>query len=212
MSGEVIVIGAGGHAKVVISTLIESGLKVKGILDDDNKKLGNNVLGIPVIGKLDLLKTRDFKVAITAIGDNEVRKRIVEKYANFCKWTRVIHSFSYVHPTAKIGEGTVVFAGSVIQPDVIIGNHVIVNTGARIDHDCRIADYVHIAPGVKLAGAVTVDEGSFLGINSAVIPNKNIGKWAVLGAGGVVTRDVSDFSVVAGVPATYLKKKRVFNG
>lgn len=201
MMDKLVVLGAGGHAKVVISALMESGVKIAGILDDDTKKIGKKILGIPVLGKLDLIETGEFSHAIIAIGNNKIRKEIAERYSKICSWLQVIHPFSYVHPTAKIGEGSVIFAGAVIQPDVIIGNHAIINTGACIDHDCKLSDYVHIGPGVKLAGSVEVNEGSFLGINSSVIPNVNIGKWCVIGAGAVVINNVYDGSTVAGVPA-----------
>ncbi len=78
---------------------------------------------------------------------------------------------------------------------------MIINTGITIDHDCKIGDFVHLAPGVNLAGGVLVEEGSFLGINSSVIPYKRIGKWVTVGAGGAVIQDVPEFTTVVGVPA-----------
>jgi sugar O-acyltransferase (sialic acid O-acetyltransferase NeuD family) len=197
---EVVIIGAGGHAKVVISTLIESGLKVFGLLDDDKNKWGSKVLDIPIIGPLELVKTNNFKKAVIGIGDNFLRKKLVECFKNDCEWITVIHPHSYVHPSVKIGEGTVIFAGTIIQPDAEIGKHVIINTGATVDHDCKIGDYVHLAPGVHLAGNITIDEGTFIGIGSSVIPGRSIGKWSVVGAGGVVINDIPPSSKVAGVP------------
>jgi len=202
---ELVVLGAGGHSKVVISTLLELGFKIKGILDDDQNKWGNEVFGIPIIGPLELIRSGNFTQAIVAIGDNRIRKEIVERFEGFCEWVTVVHPFSFVHSSVVIGEGTVVFAGVVIQPDVKIGRHSIINTGVTIDHDCKIGDFVHLAPGVNLAGGVNIEEGAFLGVNSSVIPYKNIGKWTVVGAGAVVIQDVPDFTTVVGVPAKPIK-------
>ncbi|MEM2525994.1 MAG: acetyltransferase [Candidatus Methanomethylicaceae archaeon] len=202
---KIIVIGGGGHSKVVISTLLELGYNVIGVLDDDINKKNTKVMGIPILGSIELLKSGNFEQGIIAIGDNKIRKEILYKFKDFCKWPVVVHPFSYVHPSVEIGEGTVIFAGAVIQPDVIIGEHVIVNTGVTIDHDCRIGNFVHLAPGVHLAGGVVIGEGSFLGIGSSVIPYKNIGSWAIVGAGGVVIQDIPDFVKVVGVPAKPIK-------
>ncbi len=200
-SKKIIVIGGGGHSKVVISTLLELGYRVIGVLDDDINKKDSKILNFPILGPIELLKSGNFEHGIIAIGDNKVRKEIADKFKDCCKWISVVHPFSFVHQSVEIGEGTVVFAGSVIQTDVIIGNHVIINTGVTIDHDCKIGNFAHLAPGVNLAGGVLVEEGSFLGINSSVIPYKRIGKWATVGAGGVVIQDVPEFTTVVGVPA-----------
>ena len=198
---EVIVLGAGGHAKVVISTLLELNFQINGVLDDDPNKWNQKVLNIPVLGPIELLKSGNFEQGIIAIGDNKTRKEIVEKYNGFCRWISIIHPFSYVHPSVEIGDGSVIFAGAVIQPEVIIGKYVIINTSASVDHDCKIEDFVHIAPGVHLAGGVSVGEGSLLGVGSSIIPYKRIGGWTIVGAGSVVINDIPDCVTVVGVPA-----------
>jgi sugar O-acyltransferase (sialic acid O-acetyltransferase NeuD family) len=207
MADEVIVIGAGGHSKVVISTLLELDFNIIGILDDDEKKLGTKFCGVPILGTIELITKGNFPNAILAIGDNKIRKNIYERYSTFSSWISVVHPHSYVHSSVSIGKGTVIFAGAIIQPDVLIGEHVIINTGVSIDHDCKIGDYVHLAPGVKLAGGVSIGEGSFLGINSAVIPGKKIGRWSIVGAGGIVVKDVNDSTTVIGIPAKPMNSK-----
>jgi len=198
---EVVVLGAGGHAKVIISTLKELGFKIQAVLDDNENKWNTHILDIPIIGPLELLKSGNFEQGIIAIGDNKIRKEVAEKYESLCKWISIIHPFSYVHPSVEIGEGSVIFAGAVIQPDVRIGRHVIVNTSASVDHDCMVEDFVHIAPGVHLAGGVFIGEGSLMGVGSLVIPYKRVGKWSIIGAGSVVISDIGDFSTAVGVPA-----------
>jgi sugar O-acyltransferase (sialic acid O-acetyltransferase NeuD family) len=195
----IVVIGAGGHAKVLISTLIAGGSPIAAVFDDDETKWGTEVQGIRVSGA----ERERGGGAIIGIGDNAKRKEIAQDL-NF-EWETVIHPSASVHPSAKLGGGTVIFAGAVVQPDAVIGDHVIVNTGATIDHDCIIGDYAHLAPGVHLAGSVQVGEGAFLGIGSVAIPGVKIGCWSTLGAGAVAIRDLADGAVAVGVPAKVLQ-------
>lgn len=195
------VIGAGGHAKVVLATLHAMAQKVKCILDDDKTIWGKSILGIEVKGSVSSLQNSDRPTkAIIAIGDSKTRKMIADSLPNV-EWVNAIHPSALIHSSVKIGNGTVIFAGTVIQPDTIIGNHCIVNTSASIDHDCSVKDYVHIAPGCHLAGGVTLSEGAFLGIGSSVIPGVAIGHWSVCGAGSVIVRDIPDNAKAFGVPA-----------
>lgn len=198
MNGPVVVLGAGGHAKVVIGTLQEAGYTVEAVYDDHTDLLGRMVLGVPVKGRL--ADVEPGMQGIVAIGSNRIRQMIVAQLPGV-EWMTVIHPKAYVHNSVQIGPGTVVFAGAIIQPDVRLGAHVIVNTGATIDHDCTIDSYAHIAPGVNLAGEVMVGERAFIGIGSTAIPRRRIGARATVGAGSVVIGNISDDSTVAGVPA-----------
>ena len=206
MSDGVIVIGASGHAKVVISSLLAAGITVAGVYDDDQEKWGCEISKCKVFGPLSMIGDLSGESALMAVGNNNVRKRLVSCFEKL-KWLTVIHPAAYVHPSAIIGAGTVVFAGAVIQPDTIIGKHCIINSGATIDHDCIIGDYVHVAPGTNLAGSVKVGDGAFLGIGSAVIIGVTIGKWSTIGAGGVVINDIPSNAVAVGVPAGIIKYK-----
>lgn len=204
MKKDVIVIGAGGHAKVVISTLIASGYRVSKIVDDDPDKWGKSIFDIKIAGPLSMLDDSSSEPVLAAIGNNRTRKDVATRF-NHLRWVTVVHPSAYVHPTVRIGGGTVVFAKAVVQPDTLIGKHCIINTGATIDHDCRIGDYVHISPGVNLAGDVHLEEGVFCGIGSKIINGMTIGKWATVGAGGVVIHDLPGGSVSVGVPARVIK-------
>lgn len=210
MDDGVNVIGAGGHAKVVISVLLAAGIPVAAVYDDDKEKWGCEVLKCKVLGPLSMIDDLARKPAIMAIGNNHVRRRLVSRFKKLY-WITAIHPDAYVHPSVRIGAGSVVFAGAVIQPDTFIGEHCIINTGATIDHDCIIGDYVHIAPGTNLAGSVKVEEGAFLGIGSAAIIGITIGKWATIGAGGVIIHDISPNAVAVGVPARTIKFKENFS-
>lgn len=198
---ELIIIGAGGHAKVVLSTALGNAMSVRGFLDDNPALSSKRIAGYSVLGDTSFLLAECHDWAVFGLGQNAVRKKIAEHTQAFTQWKTLVHPSAYVHPSVELGEGTVVFAGAVIQPDVKIGKHCIVNTGATVDHDCVIEDYVHLAPGVHLAGGVHIGEGSFLGIGSLALIGINIGNWVTVGAGGVVIKDVSTGKTVMGVPA-----------
>ena len=193
------VIGAGGHAKVVIATLRAAGRDIAGVLDDDATKHGGSVLGVPVVGPVERAADAEHE-AIVAVGANRVRKQIVESLPGM-RWASAVHPSAVVDPSVQIGVGSVVFAGAVIQPDTYLGCHVIVNTGATLDHDNRIADYVHVAPGGSLAGDVHLGEGAFLGIGVRAIPGVRVGAWATVGAGAVVVQNLPEAVTAVGVPA-----------
>lgn len=201
---KIVVIGAGGHAKVVISTMQALGIEPSVIVDEDKSKWGLKILGVPVTGPIEILKEWENVKGIIAIGSNQARKRIALNIFNI-QWLTLIHPKAYVHKSAEINEGTVIFAGAIVQPYSHIGSHVIINTGATVDHDCEIDNYVHIAPGVHLAGGVRIGEGAFIGIGAVAIPNVCIGEWSVVGAGAVVVDDIPPFATAVGVPAKPIK-------
>ena len=196
--------GAGGHAKVVVSTLVVAGYYVvEGLFDDDPRKQGLQVLSVPVLGTIARAQELPPAKGVLAIGDNRVRAKLAANLAGW-EWLMVVHPWAYVDPTAALGPGTVVFAGAVVQPEARLGAHAIVNTGAKVDHDCLVGDYVHLAPGVNLAGNVCVEEGALVGVGASVLPGVCIGAWSVVGAGSVVREDVPAGVKVVGVPARIL--------
>lgn len=200
------VLGAGGHAKVVIATLRAAGYFVERVLDDDPARHGKEILGAPVAGLLSVIEEAKVSRAVIAIGDNQSRQKIAARFGN-TDWATVIHPTAIVDPTATIGPGTVVFAGAIIQPDAIIGAHAIINTGATIDHDCRIGDYAHIAPGCHICGNVTIGEGVLMGVGSVVIPGISIGAGTTVGAGSVIIKGLPHSCVAAGSPARILRRE-----
>ncbi len=199
------IIGAGGHAKVVIDTLRTLGtFDVLGVLDDDPLRLGTDVLRIPVRGDVSHKSIDRFGIeeAIIAIGSNRARAAVAGRLADRVSWATAIHPTAHLAPGVRIGEGTVVFAGAIVQPSSVVGRHVILNTACSVDHDGSIGDFVHMAPGVRLAGNVQVGEGALLGIGCSVIPERTIGAWATIGAGGVVVDDIPPDVTAKGIPAT----------
>lgn len=200
MSGRrFVVLGAGGHARVVISTLRAAGCEAVAAYEDggDRERLDGVEVRRPLARADDDVETG--WGAVIAIGDNATRRRLAGELD--LPWASVVHPTAWIDPGVEIGAGTVIFAGAVVQPGSRIGRHVIVNTAASVDHDGEVGDFVHLAPGVRLAGTVTIGEGAFVGIGAAVVPRRRIGDWAVVGAGGVVIEDVPAESVAVGVPA-----------
>lgn len=200
-NGGVAVIGAGGHAKVVISTLRAAGLEVAAAFDDDPSRHGSVLLGVPVRGPAAAATGLGLRRAVLAIGDNRVRRRLAGALGSELEWLTVVHPGAWVDPDARLGAGTVVFAGAVIQPGAEIGAHAIVNTSASVDHDCRVGDFAHLGPGCRLCGGVEVGEGSLAGVGCSIAPGVTIGAWTVIGAGAAVMRDLPAETTAAGVPA-----------
>lgn len=204
-SDGIYVIGAGGHAKVVIDTLQAAGRQVLAVFDDDSRRRGESLLGVPILGPISEIPARG--QAVIAIGDNGTRRRLAETL-QLC-WVTVVHPAAIVAASAIVDEGAVIFAGAVVQPDARIGRHVVINTSASIDHDCRIEPFAHVAPGCCLAGNVTVGSETLLGIGSRVVPNVTIGERVVVGAGGVVIRSVESGVTVVGVPAEPVRQSNL---
>jgi sugar O-acyltransferase (sialic acid O-acetyltransferase NeuD family) len=204
----VAVLGAGGHAKVVIATLRAAGFTVAAAFDDDEAKQGSALLGVGVRGKLAEFAGSGCRRAVIAIGDNAARIRVAEGLQiqlPDVEWVTAVHPHACVHQSVRLGAGTCVFAGAVIQPDAVVGAHAIINTGATVDHDCLVGDFVHIAPGAHLAGDVRIDRGALVGIGAAVVPGRRVGEWATVGAGATVVRDVPAHATAVGVPARLLR-------
>lgn len=196
-----VILGAGGHAKVIIDTLMVNGVDDIIVLDDYSKQ---SIIGYEISGKISdaiYLSNQNF---IIAIGDNFIRKEISSNYD--LNYIKCIHSSAVISPNTSIGEGSVVSANAVINCGSSIGKHCIINTGAIVEHDNHIGNYVHISPGVKLGGNVTIGDGSWIGIGATVRNNIRICNNVIVGAGAVVISDITSPGVYVGIPAKLNKK------
>lgn len=193
--------GASGHAKVIIDILNASKVRIDGLFDDDPNC--QSLKKIPFVGAYSNFQDKVDSLIIS-IGDNSIRKRIVESIQK-TEFGIAIHPSAIISDDVTIGDGTAIMHGAIIQSSVTIGNHCIINTAASIDHDCIIEDYVHISPNSTLCGNVNIEEGAQVGAGAVIIPGRKIGRWAVVGAGAVVIRDVPDFAIVVGNPAKVIK-------
>ena len=199
---KVIVIGAGGHGRVIADIIALSGDVVLGFLDD---KEPEHVSDVPYLGKIpDLVKYQQDALFIAAIGDNHTRKQIMESFD--VDWYTAIHPTAAVASDVEIGEGTAVMANAVINTGSKTGKGVIVNTAATVDHDNVLANYVHISPGAHLGGTVNVGPGTWIGIGAIVSNNIDICERCVVGAGAVVIQNIGVCGIYTGIPAKMMKQ------
>ena len=202
MTETITVVGAGGHAKVVVAILQAADRGPLLIFDDDSETWGTELLGVPILGSIGSIARAAEEIpeaAIVAVGDNRLRAKLASTLN--LAWTTAVHPSAIVHPSVSIGPGSVVCAGAIIQPGTRIGCHVIVNTAASVDHDCELGDFVHLAPGAQIAGGVRIGAGTLIGIGSSIVPEVAVGKWVTVGAGAAVAGDLPDGCTAVGVPA-----------
>ncbi len=202
MKDKLLIIGAGGHGKVVADIAIKMN-KWKSIafLDDDTSV--KSCIGLEVIGgAADYITCREDADFFVAIGNNVLRKKFQEKLeSEGANVVTLIHPSAVIGIDVGIGTGTVVMAGTVINSSSKIGKGCIINTGSSLDHDNVIEDYVHISPGVRTAGNVKVGSGSWLGIGSIVSNNIVTCSGCTVGAGAVVVRNITEPGTYVGIPA-----------
>jgi len=213
MTPQLIGLGAGGHAKVVLEALLAiGGAEVRGLLDPCPALHGQQILGVPVLGDDSLLSQlkeqgiTGFFMGVGSVGDARLRRRLFAWALGLgFDAITVIHPRAVVSPSVVVGRGTCIFAGAVVNAAACLGENVIVNTGAVVEHDCQLGDHVHVATGACLGGGVMVGSGSHIGLGACVREGIRIGRDALVGAGAVVVEDVQDEVVVVGVPARYLR-------
>lgn len=200
MCNKLMIIGAGGHGKVVANIAKLNGYKEIYFLDDDvlKKYIGK----YQIIGTTkDIDKYKEEYDFFVAIGNNDIRKNISLKLSNLnIRQPILVHPTAVIDETVQLSEGTVVMANAVINADTKISKGVIINTGATVDHDCSIGEYTHICPGVHIAGTVTIGSNVWIGIGCSLTNNISICNNTVIGAGGVVLKDVINKGTYVGVP------------
>ena len=192
-----IIIGAGGHGKVVADNALKNGYTDICFVDDI---MTGECMGFSIVGVCsDLNNLNDGNTDfVIGIGNNKIRKTIAEKYN--LNWVTLIHPTAQIGYNVKIGSGSVINAYAVVNPCSQIGNHCIVNTAAIVEHDNTIDNYVHISPNAALAGTVTVGECAHIGIGASVINNIDICANCIVGAGAVVVKNIQESGTYVGVP------------
>lgn len=208
MREKVIIIGAGGHSKVIADIILKNNDNLIGFLDDNIPDETNVIGKYKVIGKIKEgieLYCKDNSIKfIIAIGDNYIREDISKKYS--LKYYNAIHPTASIGLDVKIGEGTVVMANASINSNANIGKHCIINTGSIVEHDNIINDFVHLSPKVALGGNVKIGERTHIGIGATIRNNISINCNVVVGAGAVVVSNIQEEGTYIGVPAKIMKK------
>ncbi|MBL0389250.1 acetyltransferase [Tumebacillus sp. ITR2] len=204
----VILIGMGGHSKVVADIARRCGHRVVGFLDDREPAVPNP-LYLGRVGQAAEFCQGEDRQLVIAIGVNEVRRKLAEslEQQGGIQFATLIDPSVILGSHVEIGVGTVIMPGAILNADAKVGRHAIVNTAATVDHDCRIGDYAHLSPGVHLAGTVTVGEGTHFGTGALAIPGVRVGSWVTIGAGATVIGEIPDSTTAVGVPAVVKKVK-----
>jgi acetyltransferase EpsM len=207
-----LIFGCGGHGRVVLDILVNTGAwDVVGFVDSNRELTGRRVDGVRVLGEPgDLGRIRDeldTNAAIVAVGNNGDRRALADRLdALGFELINAIHPSANLARNVSLGSNTVIAAGALVCAHCQIGDSAILNTGSIVDHESLIGTATHICPGARLAGRVTVESGAFVGIGATVIQHIRVGYEAVVGAGAVVTHDVAPMSTVVGVPAREIKR------
>lgn len=201
MNNKVNILGAGGHAKVMIEIAELLYIEIDKVFDR-NPSI-QNILDYDVVNDLENIYLSDN--LFLALGNNKARQDNARSYST-SQYVNLIHPSAVLSKRISLGVGNAIMAGVIINSSSSVGNHCIINTTASIDHDCIIEDYAHISPKVGLADGVHIGEGSHIGVGATVRQQIKIDKWCTIGAGAVVINDVEDYSVVVGNPAKQIKR------
>lgn len=209
MTPDILIIGAGGHGRVVLDILRAAATyNPIGFVDADPALAGTTISGLPVLGPTNLLPKlrKQVQGGIVAIGDNRTRLRYAALLAEHqIPLINAIHPAAVVSASASIGSNIVLCAGAIVGTESTLADSVIVNSNAVVEHECVIDPGVHIAPGALLAGRVRIGPGAFIGLGAKIIQCLTIGDHATIGAGAVVIRDVPPAATAVGVPARIIK-------
>lgn len=203
---ELILLGAGGHAKVVLDLILSLGRDCIAVVYPE-QIASTHWRGITAITELQLLEnySPDSVELVLGMGfmpgDNTRRDLFFSYKLKGYRFATLCHPTALLSPSVSLGEGCQIMAGAIIQADASCADNVIINTAARIDHDTRIGAHSHVAPGVVVCGAVIVDPEVFIGASATVIQNRYIGKGSIIAAGTLVIEDVASNQLAVGSPA-----------
>ena len=195
MSKPVIIIGAGGHAKVLANALKLSLREILGVVTPD-LKVGSYFFNLKVLGDDSVIFDHspaeiELVNGVGALPGQNLRLKLTEQmYEKEYVFAKVTHPSAIIAADVVLYEGSQIMAGVVIQPGTIIGKNTIINSGSIIDHDCRIAENCHIAPGVVCSGGVNIEKNAHIGTGSRIIQNIKVGEGSIVAAGSIVYKNV----------------------
>lgn len=205
----VVVLGAGGHARVLLSLLKMLNREVRAVLDDNPALHGTRIgaSDIPILGALEAVKKYEPNMVelVNAIGSAHrptARQAAYDTYAAAgYAFAILAHPDATVAPEATLEQGVQVMASATLQANAVLRANTLINTGVCIDHDTIIGQHTHVAPGATICGGVTIGQGCHIGAGATVVQGVSIGQGVVVGAGATVLHDIPDQDIVIGTPA-----------
>ena len=205
----VVLIGAGGHAKVVVELIRAQGrYKVVGCTDPAPER--GDVVGVPILGSDDILPdlyAQGVRHCFVALGDNPLRMKVARRVTSLgFELINAISPNAIVSPTARLGHGVAVMAGAVINAATVVEDLAIINTHSVVDHDCHIGEAAHVAPRAALAGGVRIGPLAFVGAGATIVPGVSVGESSIIGAGATVISNLGPNLVAVGVPARSVER------
>lgn len=207
-SKKAIVIGAGGHARIVLDTLELLDFKITGIIDINFKGVKETIFNHEILGNMDKLRnySPEDHVVVIAVGDIEKKKELYQ-YITALGFLMpvIIHPSATVSGHAKISAGTFINSGAVVNAAAEIGENVLINTSAVVEHEVVVGSHCHIAPGAIVAGRTKIGESTFIGAGSILINNISVGSRVTVGAGSVIISDLENESTYVGIPGKKIK-------
>ena len=211
----VVIIGAGGFGREVLEIFkdqnkIKPKWNIVGFIDDDKTISGKMINGFPVLGGLDWLKVHTVEnlACVCAIGVPETRKQIIARLQKIgVKFCNAIHPSVIMSEFVELGEDVIICAGSILTVNIKIGDHVHIDTNCTIAHDVVLGNYCRLSPGVRINGHDRLGEGVFVGSGATLVQEVSVDSWATIGAGAVVTDDISANVIATGVPAKIIRRK-----
>jgi sugar O-acyltransferase (sialic acid O-acetyltransferase NeuD family) len=211
MKDNIVIVGCGQHARVVLYNAIEqSKYNVVGFIGDTEYDVGKIIDGIPVIGLdgevFNLIDKYQLKGYILGVGNMKIRRKLIEFYSSTnLEAVTIIHPQAVIAPQAVIGKGTLIECGCLITPNPKIGEHCVINTMTGVNHDNILGDNVYLASGVTLSGTVNIGNDTLIDDGVIITLGRSVGKNCIIGAGSIVTKDIENGKIAYGVPARIIK-------
>lgn len=212
---KIVLIGGGGHCKVVINILNSlSNFEIYGITDN-KENIGKKILGVTINSTdedLSDIKMQGVEYAFITLGitpNSKKRLDLISRIKSLgFKIPSIISKYAIVASSAEIGEGTLIEDGAIVDPCVVIGDHCIINKACVISHDVIIENNVNLSPGCLINGNSLIKENAYVGTGGIILQGLEIGENTTVGAGAVVTTNVEDNVIAIGIPAKIRELKR----
>lgn len=210
---DIVIVGAGGHAKVVADAIEKEGVHCILGFVDENREITGEIYGYQVIGGLEVFEEEQFSAVnagILAVGDNLSRNRLAKRISQIkpsFEFVTVTHPAAVISRGARVGKGTIIMPGAVVKSDTWVGNHCVINSNCSIGHDTWIGDFVTIGPGALVGGNVRVGNCSMVSLGANVIHNVKIGDHTIIGSGATVVRDIGSGVIACGTPAKVTRSR-----